>query len=273
MSQSIFIVIAVVLLCVVPMSALASSATAQPVTDIRSRTITYTDDAGVEYQGYFAWDANIEGPRPGVLIIHAWWGLGDNEKRRARMLAELGYAAFALDMYGGGKHTTDAGQAGQWAGAAASDRANARRLAQLGLDTMAAQKEVDRSRMAGIGYCFGGTNILELAYSGAAVRGVVSFHGNPKPALEEDVNRVRASLLVCHGDADTLVPPETITAFTESLAGGAVDWQLITYAHAKHSFTTLGADAVNIPGVGYNAKADERSWRHMKDFLREVFSR
>jgi len=234
------------------------------------RTIAYSDGE-VQLEGYFAWDDTIAGKRPGVLIVHAWWGLGEDEKARARQLAELGYAAFALDMYGAGKFTDDPAQAGQWAGAFYQDRQLGRTRAAAGLKVLAEQPEADAGRTAAIGYCFGGTIVLELAYSGADLRGVVSFHGNPLPAMEGDADRTRARLLVCHGAADTLVPAETINAFTKSLEGSKVDWQLITYSGAKHSFTTRSADRVAIPGVGYHTDADRRSWQHMRVFFEEIF--
>lgn len=238
--------------------------------EVRTRTISY-EDGGVELQGYFAWDDAIEGKRPCVLIIHAWWGLGEDEKARARQLAEMGYAAFALDMYGTGRYTNDPAEAGEWAAPFYQDRALARARATRGLIPLWAQPEADHTRTAAIGYCFGGTVALELAWTGNDVRGVVSFHGNPLPALEGDAGRTRSRLLICHGAADTLVPDETIDAFTKSLEGSTVDWQLITYSGAKHAFTIRSADTVNIPGVGYSADADRRSWAHMRLFLDEIF--
>lgn len=239
--------------------------------EVRTRTIDY-NDGDVELQGYFAWDDAMEGKRPCVLIIHAWWGLGEDEKARARQLAEMGYAAFALDMYGTGRHTNDPAEAGEWAAPFYQDRALARSRASIGLIPLWAQPEADRTRTAAIGYCFGGTVALELAWTGNDVRGVVSFHGNPLPALEGDADRTRSRLLICHGAADTLVPDETIEAFTKSLEGSIVDWQLIVYSGAKHSFTTRSADAVGIPGVGYQADADRRSWGHMQLFFEEIFT-
>jgi len=130
---------------------------------------------------------------------------------------------------------------------------------------------VDAKRIGAIGYCFGGTTCLQLAYSGADVAGVVCFHGGLAPAEPEDIKRIKASILVCHGAADGMVPPEMIQAFEKSLDDPKVDWQFIAYAHAKHSFTNPEADRRNIPGLGYDAKADRRSWEHMRLFFKEVF--
>ena len=248
-------------------------AAAAPVqAKVVTRSIAYLH-GDVQLEGYFACDDAITGPRPGVLIVHAWWGMGNDEKARARMLAELGYAAFALDMYGKGKFTDDPTQAGQWAGAFYQDRQLARTRAAAGLAVLASQAEVDPGRVAAIGYCFGGSIVIDLAYSGADLRGVVSFHGNPLPALEGDAARVKAHLLICHGAADTLVPMEKITAFTDSLAGSSVVWELIVYSGARHSFTTPGVDKMNLAGAGYNALADRRSWEAMRGFFAELFAR
>jgi dienelactone hydrolase len=249
------------------------AATASPLqAKVVTKSITYMD-GDVELEGYYAWDDAVERKRPAVLIVHAWWGLGEDEKARARQLAELGYAAFALDMYGKGKFTDDPGQAGAWAGVFYQDRQLARSRAGAGLKQLVAQREVDRARVAAIGYCFGGSIVVDLAFSGADLRGVVSFHGNPLPALEGDAPRTRASLLLCHGAADTLVPMESIQAFTDSIAESSIDWQLVVYSGAKHSFTTPSVDKMNIAGAGYNAAADRRSWAQMNAFLDEILGR
>jgi len=237
-----------------------------------TRSIPYTDGE-VQLEGYYAFDDAVTGPLPGVLIVHAWWGVGDDEKARAHHLAELGYAAFALDLYGTGKFTDDPTQAGQWAGAFYQDRQLARTRAAAGLKVLTSQAEVDKSRVAAIGYCFGGTIVIELGYSGADLRGIVTFHGNPLPAMEGDAQRVKAHLLICHGAADTLVGMEKIRAFTDSLVNSSIDWELIVYAHAKHSFTTASADKLSMNGVGYNAVADRRSWAAMRGFFDETLGR
>lgn len=258
---------------VVLAAAVVLLAAAVPVrAKVVTRDIAY-QDGDVELQGYYAFDDAVAGPRPGVLIVHAWWGMGDDEKARARQLAELGYAAFALDMYGKGKFTDDPAQAGEWAGAFYQDRQLARTRAAAGLRALTSQAEVDESRVAAIGYCFGGTIVIELGYSGADLRGIVTFHGNPLPAMEGDARRVKAHLLICHGAADTLVGMDKIKAFTDSLAGSSIDWELILYAHARHSFTTSSADKRGLEGVGYNAVADRRSWAAMRGFFDEVLAR
>lgn len=231
-------------------------------------SIPYTHD-GVELEGYLAVP---EGEARGaVLVVHEWWGLNDYAKVRAKMLAELGYVAFAVDMYGKGKVTTDPQQAGQWAGAVTGDREKYRARALAGLDAFRdTGKITEGMKVAAIGYCFGGTTVTELAYADAGLAGVVSFHGNPKPPLESD--NVSASILICHGDADPLVPDQTLNAVTDALDAKGVDWVLIRYSGAKHAFSNPDADSYGMPPVAYDEKADKRSWEHMKAFLDEVLA-
>ncbi|MFW6336056.1 MAG: dienelactone hydrolase family protein [Phycisphaeraceae bacterium] len=234
--------------------------------EVVEKSIAYTHD-GVELEGYYAYDDAVEGPRPGVLVIHQWWGLGDYEKRRARQLAELGYAAFALDMYGKGQFTQSPKQASEWAGTFYQDRALGRSRAAAGLAVLRKQAESDGEKLAAIGYCFGGSMAIELAFSGADIAGAVSFHGNPKQPAEGDAERTQAELLICHGAEDPLAPLKDVVAFTESLDGSGVDWTLAVYSNAVHSFTEEAADEHGIDGVRYDARANDRSWRHMRAFF------
>ena len=239
--------------------------------EVVEKSIAYTHN-GVELQGHYAYDDAIEGARPGVLVIHQWWGLGDYEKRRARQLAELGYAAFALDMYGKGKFTQSPKQAGEWAGAFYEDRELGRSRAAAGLAILRKQAESDGDKLAAIGYCFGGSMAIELAFSGAAIDGVVSFHGNPGKPAEGDAERTQAELLICHGAEDPLSPLQDVMAFTESLDGSGVDWTLAVYSNAVHSFTEQAADEHGIDGVSYDPRAEDRSWRHMRAFFDALWS-
>ena len=234
--------------------------------EVVEKSITYTHN-GVELQGHYAYDDAIEGARPGVLVIHQWWGLGEYEKRRSRQLAELGYAAFALDMYGKGKFTQSPKQAGEWAGAFYEDRELGRSRAAAGLAILRKQAESDSDKLAAIGYCFGGSMAIELAFSGAAIDGVVSFHGNPQKPAEGDAQRTQAELLICHGAEDPLAPLQDVVAFTESLNGSDVNWTLAVYSNAVHSFTEEAADKHGIDGVSYDPRAEDRSWRHMRVFF------
>lgn len=235
------------------------------VAEITEQAVPYTHD-GVELEGYLALP---EGEARGaVMVVHEWWGLNEYAKMRADMLAGLGYVAFAVDMYGKGKVTDEPGQAGQWAGAVTGDRAAYRARAMAGLDAFKKTGHTDGLKIGAIGYCFGGTTVIELAYAGADLAGVVSFHGNPKPAMESDM--VKASVMICHGDADPLVSDESLDSATDALDAKGVDWLLIRYAGAKHAFSNPKADSYGMPPVGYDEKADKRSWSHMRAFLDEV---
>ncbi len=238
--------------------------------EIKTEKIGYRD-GDVELEGYLAYDDAVTGTRPGVLVVHEWWGLNGYARKRARMLAKLGYVAFACDMYGKGKVTNAPGQAGEWSGALYRDMAKLRGRVNRGLDVLRQHDRVDADRLGAIGYCFGGTTVLQLAYSGAPVEAVVSFHGNPRAASSADVPRIKAELLICNGAADSHVKPEAVAAFRKALAGSDVRWTWIDYAHAVHSFTNPGADARGMDSVGYNARADHRSWGHMRVLFRDVF--
>jgi dienelactone hydrolase/peroxiredoxin len=242
----------------------ATSVTAKVVT----KTVEYKD-GDTTLEGYLAYDDALDGKRPGVVIVHEWWGLGKHPKHSAERLAGLGYVGFALDMYGKGKVTDNPRQAGQWAGAFRSDPALAKRRFEAGLKVLQEHERVDTSRIAAIGYCFGGGMCLEMARMGVDLVGVVSFHGGLKSAVpEKDRQPIEAKILVCHGADDPNVPPAEVAAFEKEMREADADWQLIAYGGAVHSFTNPEA---NRPTARYNEKAARRSWEAMKQFLGEVF--
>ena len=225
--------------------------------------------AGAQLEGYLAYDDTLSGPRPGVLVVHEWWGLNDYARSRARQLAELGYVAFALDMYGRGVATTDPKRAGELAGQFYGKPLMAER-ASAGLDQLLASGRVDATRVAALGFCFGGTTCQALAYSGAPVAAIVSFHGGPIPAPAGAANRAR--ILMLHGAVDPLISADQIAAFEKSMNEGGFDWQWISYSGAVHAFTNPDADKFGIPAIRYHPVAARRSWEHMQGFLREVFA-
>ncbi len=241
--------------------------------EVVTKAVPYEHD-GVQLEGYLAYDdAAADGEtRPGVLVIHAWWGLGENAKMRAEMLAGLGYVAFALDMYGKGKLTDQPSQASQWAGTFYSDRDRFRALANAGLDVLKEQPNVDPDRLAAIGYCFGGAGVMELAYAegGADLKGVVSFHGGLLPVRDEDAAAVACKVLICHGQADAFYPLDKLIPAVETLQAAEVDVTTVIYSGAVHAFTDESAGA-DLDGVKYDADADRRSWEHMKLFFDELF--
>jgi dienelactone hydrolase len=257
------------------LGSLAASAAAPPAPaeqKIVSEAVDYRYGAE-KFTGWLSRDGARGGLRPGVLVVHEWWGLADHPKRRAEELAKLGYVAFAADMYGTGKLTTDPKQAGEWSGRFRTPEGKAlgRARAAAALDVLRHSPGVDPNRIAAIGFCFGGTVALELAWSGADLKGVVSFHGNPTAPTPEEAKGVKASILVCHGGDDGFVPDAALAAFEKAMRDGSLDWTLVKYGGAVHAFTNPGADAYGIQGVKYDARADRRSWEHMRTFFRELF--
>ena len=222
-------------------------------------------------EGYLAYDDAIKNKRPGVLVVHEWWGLNDYVRTRVDRLAGLGYVAFALDMYGKGIWTTDPQKAGELAGHLRGQPI-LRQRAQAGLDILSKNGNVDANKIAAIGYCFGGTTVLELAYSGADISGVVSFHGGLTAPHPEDMKAIKAKILILHGADDGFISPEDIAAFQNGMRQAGADWQMVYYGAAVHSFTNPAADKVNVKGIAYNPLADARSWKHMQLFFKEIFA-
>jgi dienelactone hydrolase len=219
-------------------------------------------------RGWIAYDTAAKGKRPGVVVVHEWWGLNDYTKTRARMLAEAGYVAFAADMYGDGKMTDHPKEAGEWAGAVGANHEVAAARFNAALAQLKANSHVDDGHIAAIGYCFGGSVVLGMAMSGAELDGVVTFHaGLP---TEPATAKIKARILVCHGAADAMATAEQIQTFQKNLADAGADWEFISYGNAKHSFTNPDADKHGIPGLAYNEKADKRSWQTALDFLAEA---
>ncbi|MGE0487388.1 MAG: dienelactone hydrolase family protein [Gammaproteobacteria bacterium] len=238
---------------------------------VREQTVDYRD-GDLALQGALYYDDARSGPRPGVLVIHEWWGLNDYARERARQLAELGYVAFAVDMYGAGKVTEHPKQAGEWAGVVTANVAAWRQRALAALAVLRGQSVVDPTRLGAIGYCFGGASVLQLAYSGADLRGVVSFHGSLPPVDAAEVGGIRASILVEHGGGDSFVSAERVAAFETALADSPVDWRLTVHGGARHGFTNPHAGEYGLEGLAYDARADRRSWEAMRAFLAEVLA-
>ncbi len=238
---------------------------------LQGRNVEYTQ-GGKTFEGYLVYDDAIQGPRPGVLVAHEWMGLNDYARSRADQLASLGYVAFAVDLYGKGVRPTTPEEAGKLAGAVKGDRPLMRARMNAGLDVLKREDLVDRNRIAAIGYCFGGTAVLELARSGAEVIGVVSFHGGLDSPTPKDAAQIRGKVLVLHGADDPNVPPAQVTAFQEEMRNAKVDWQMVYYANAVHAFTNPSAGNDPKRGAAYNEKADKRSWEAMRTFFNEIFN-
>ncbi len=237
---------------------------------IHTESIEYKD-GDVVLEGYIAYDESFTGVRPGVLVVHEWTGLKEYTKMRCEMLAKLGYFAFAADIYGKGVRPSTPEESGKQAGKYKGDRNLFRSRVNAALDEMKKQKLVNTSMIAAIGYCFGGTGVLELARSGADIKGVVSFHGNLDSPTPDDAKNIKARILICHGGADPFVPAKQVEGFEEEMKNANVNWKLISYEGAVHSFTN--PDSGNDPsrGAAYNEKADKDSWEDMKNFFGEIF--
>lgn len=238
--------------------------------NVHTETVVYTQgDATLE--GFLAYPEDSTRPLPGVLVVHDWSGPGPYSRRRAEQLAEAGYVAFAIDMYGQGVRPTTMEEKAKQAGIYRSDRALMRARARAGLDVLLANPRVDAKRVAAIGYCFGGGTALELARSGAPLAGVVSFHGNLDTPNPTDAKAIKAKLLICHGADDPFVPAEQVSAFQKEMKDAGVDYQFIAYSGAVHAFTQKEAGNDNSKGAAYNEAADRRSWQAMRDFFAEIF--
>lgn len=236
---------------------------------LRDRIIDYRDGDAV-LEGRLAWDDRFDGPRPGVLVSHAWGGRGTAEDGKADRLAELGYVALALDVYGKGRRGATPAENAALMQPFVDDRVMLQRRMRAALTTLCAQPEVDPRRAAAIGFCFGGLCVLDLARSGAPLAGVVSFHGLLSPPGNTAGNRVNAKILVLHGWDDPMATPDSVLALAAELTSLGADWQLHAYGNTLHAFSN---PAANNPAMGtvYNADADRRSWAAMRHFLLELF--
>ncbi|MCC6796779.1 MAG: dienelactone hydrolase family protein [Candidatus Hydrogenedentes bacterium] len=238
--------------------------------EIKTEMIQYKDGDTV-LEGMIAYDDSSTAKRPGVVVVHEWWGLNDHSKNSAKKLAELGYVGFAADMYGKGVTTDDPAQAGKMSGALKGDRPTLRKRAQAALDTLAAFKYTDATRLGAIGYCFGGTTALEIARSGAPVKGIVSFHGalgTPTPA---DAKNIKCPVLVCHGAEDPFVPAAEVADFKKEMDAAKVKYTFIAYPGAVHSFTNPDVDRHKLNGAKYDKAATEKSWADMQAFFAQAF--
>jgi len=250
-------------------AAVALSVALRSGAEVRGAIVEYREGETV-LEGYRVADVDVKGARPGILVVHQWKGLTGFEKGRAEELARLGYVVLCADVYGIGVRASMPQEAGALAGVYKKDRSLYRRRLGAALECLRGDPGVDRTRIAAIGYCFGGTGVLELARSGAGLRGVVSFHGGldtPSPASH---GSIRAPILVLHGGDDPWVPPAQVAAFEEVMRQSGADWQVTAYGGAVHAFTDPGAGKDPSKGAAYDARADRRSWETMRDFLSEV---
>lgn len=269
------------LLCASLLTACAETQTADEVQEAeptQTEPAIYTEE--VDYtvgeaslKGFLAYDANQEGQRPGVLVVHEWWGHNDYARRRARMLAELGYTAFSLDMYGDGKVANHPDDARAFMEEVAGNMEVGQQRFEAALDLLKNHETTDPERVAAIGYCFGGGVVLAMARQGLDLDGVVSFHGLSAEASTEP-GSVKARVLACIGDSDPFIPSETVEAFKQEMESAQVDYELMVFEGVQHSFTSPEADSMGalfeMP-LAYDAEADQQSWDQMQAFFKEIF--
>ena len=237
---------------------------------VQTRTIDYVDgDTALE--GYFAWDNAVSGPRPGVLIVHAWAGRSPFEEEVARKLAGLGYAGLAMDVYGKGVLGNDPEENTKLMTPFIEDRPMLQSRLQIGLQVLRDEEEVDANKIAATGYCFGGLCVLDLARTGENFQGAASFHGLFNKPGNTDGNSIKAKVLALHGWNDPMVPPADVVALAEELTLGGADWQIHGYGNTLHAFTNPEANAPEM-GAMYQVDADRRSWHAMENFLAEVLA-
>ncbi|HEV3385906.1 MAG TPA: dienelactone hydrolase family protein [Gemmata sp.] len=237
-----------------------------------TKTIEYDYD-GTKLKGFLAYDDAVKEKRPGVLVVHEWWGLNDYAKERCKKLAELGYVAFAVDMYGDGKSVTHPDDAMKMTTAVRNNLKLWRGRAEAGLKQLTSQPNVDPTKIAAIGYCFGGSTCLQLAYSGADLKAVATFHaGLPAPTPEE-AKAIKPKILICNGADDTFISEKSINDLKEALNGASVKYTFENFPGAVHSFTVPGADKEGLKGMKYDKAADEKSWKMMLDLFKEQLGR
>ncbi|MEP3211938.1 MAG: dienelactone hydrolase family protein [Luteolibacter sp.] len=241
--------------------------------EVVTNSVEYEHD-GTTLEGFHAYDDRVEGKRPGILIIHQWTGLTDYEKMRAKMLAELGYNVFAADIYGKGIRPQPP-EAGEYAGKYKSDRKLYRARMMAGLDVLKSDERTHASHIAAIGYCFGGTGVLELARANAEITAVASFHGGLAPAegMEAKEGEISPIVICFHGAIDPHVSPEEVDAFQKEMTAAGADWQFVSFSGAVHAFTQKMAGDDPSKGAAYDEKADQRSWEYLKQFLDEAFGK
>lgn len=253
------------------LTALAVLIGAQANAKIMTKAVEYKEGTTV-CEGFVAWDDAQTGQRPAVIVVHDWKGSGAFVREKCQRLAELGYVAFAADVYGKGVRPATNEAAGVEAGKFYADRSLWRKRMNAALTTILAEPTVDPTRVGVMGFCFGGTSSLELARSGANIVGAVSFHGGLSTVDPADAKQIKAKLLVLHGAIDPYVKPDEVAAFQKEMEDANVDWQMVSYSGAVHAFTNPAAGNDISAGAAYNANADRRSWAAMKEFWNEVFA-
>lgn len=243
--------------------------------EVQGREVSYQAD-GVTLKGYIAYDDALKGKRPGVLVVHEWWGHNEYARKRARMLAEQGYTALAVDMYGDGRQAHHPDEAGKFATEVSRNMPMAKARFEAGMKLLRKEKTVDGKKMAAIGYCFGGGIVLNMARQGEDLKGVVSFHGSLGTDTPAQPGRIKARIVSFSGEADPMIGADSVAAFRKEMDAAGAKYRVVTYPGAQHAFTNQEADELGkkfkLP-LAYNVEADKDSWHQATVFLREVFGR
>jgi dienelactone hydrolase len=241
---------------------------------VQGKEVSYQAN-GTTLKGYIAYDDAIKGKRPGVLVVHEWWGQNEYARKRARMLAELGYTALAVDMYGDGKVADNPDDAGKLATEVSKNMTMAKARFEAGMQLLRKQETVDANEIAAFGYCFGGGVVLNMARMGEDLKGVASFHGGLGTDHPAQPGKIKARIISFSGEADPVIGADKVAAFRKEMESAGANYRVVTYPGAKHAFTNPDADELgkkfNMP-IAYNAEADKDSWVQAKVFLREVFA-
>lgn len=238
--------------------------------EVATREVEYTQGE-TKLTGFFAWDDAASGKRPGVIVVHEWWGHNEHARDQAKRLAEAGYVAFALDMFGDGKVTTHPEEAEKFVKEATGDSGVVGARFDAALQQLQAHPRVDSEKVAAIGYCFGGAVVLDMVRGGADLDAAVTFHGALGTESPAEPGKVKARVLVLTGAADPLVPPEQVDAFEKEMQAAGADFRVVRYPGAKHGFTNPEADDRGMEALAYDAEADEKSWQAMLGLFTEVF--
>lgn len=244
---------------------------AMPVlAEVQTRAVEYEHE-GAKLTGHLYWDDAKEEKGPGVMVVHEWWGLNDYAKKRARMLADAGYVAFAADMYGDGKVTDKPAQAKEWMLEVTADVEGWQERAALGLEQLKNSGLVDHERLAAIGYCFGGGTVLQMAYSGTQAKAVVGYHASLPAAPDSANGKIDAKVVIFHGHGDKFVAPEVVTNFQNKMESAGADWEMMTFGgDVRHGFTNPDAGSFGIENLKYDADADAVSWQRTLELFKQT---
>jgi len=237
---------------------------------VKTKVVDYKQ-GNTPLQGFLAWDDAAKGKRPGILVIHEWWGHNQHARNQATRLAEAGYVAFALDLFGKGKVTTHPKEAQAFAAEAAKDPKTVDARFKAALDILKQNPHVDVSRMGAVGYCFGGGVLLNEVRHGADLQAVAIFHGALKTAEPAKPGSIKPRILVLTGEADPMVPPEQVEAFRKEMTEAGAKFEIVSYPGAKHAFTNPDAGKAGMDALAYNAEADKKSWAEMQRMFKQVF--